>query len=187
MKNKPKFLDVNYETWKIICQDTLFNIDSILKSVKILLDKNIKDNEKILWDHPYIAAGLYTFAIEEYGKFLILSSITEHEGVFRIKYKNEFISHPKKFKKALESIPEDCKLIYKGSFGKGFGSGFDIDEIADSDARFKILYSDFNEKQELQKMPQVNATSLLNSVNQFTILFEKIMMEFHEKYIKSKE
>lgn len=182
MKEKPDFLDVDYDTWKNICQVTLFNIHSILESVKILLEKNIEENKKVLFEHPFVAAGLYTFAIEEYGKFLLLSSIVENNGIFRIKYRDEFRNHLKKFPVVLSKIPEECKLIHRGRFGANFGKNFDVDEIADFESRLAIFYSDFDENQKIQSLPQVDSTSLSNALEKFTEIVEDTLEEFNQKY-----
>ncbi|MGY5149064.1 MAG: hypothetical protein ACW9W3_03290 [Candidatus Nitrosopumilus sp. bin_68KS] len=184
MKEKKEFLDVNYKIWKDMCQATLFNIHSILESVKDLLEKNIEENKDVLSDHPFVAAGLYTFAVEEYGKFLLLHSIEEQKGIFQIKYRDEFRKHWKKFPAALLKIPEECKLIHKGGFGANYGNNFDTDEIADFESRLGIFYSDFDENHEVQKLPQVDAKSLNVALTKFTEIIEDELEEFNKKYQK---
>ena len=184
MKDKPEFLTINFDTWKKICQDTLFNIHSILESVQILLDKHIEENKQMNLEQPFVAAGLYTFAIEEYGKFLILSSITEQNGMFRIKYKDEFREHTKKFKKALENISDECILLNSGGFtNTGFtNTGFDTKVIADFNTRLGIFYSDFDDTQKVQVLPQVNSDLLSNAIIAFMRLVENKLEAFNQKY-----
>ena len=45
---------------------------------------------------PTVSAGLYTFAVEEYGKYLYLKSLEPIDGKYHIDYSNEFTSHKKK-------------------------------------------------------------------------------------------
>lgn len=184
MKNKPKFVEVDYDSWKSISQTTLYNIHYILESVKILLDKNIEENKEFLFNHPYVAAGMYTFAIEEYGKFLLLNSIKEQNGIFQIKYKDEFRNHPKKFQKALENIPEECRLVHSGGYtNTGFTSnGFNTDVIADFETRLGIFYSDFGENKRAQLLPQVDLNSLSKALEQFTKLIKDTLQEFNLKH-----
>lgn len=182
MKKKTTFIDADYKTWKEITHTTLYNCHYILESVKILLDTNIEENQTILYDHPFVAAGLYTFALEEYGKFLLLYSISQENGKYRIMYRDEFRNHTKKFEKALENIPEECKLVHKGSFGKSFGRGFDTDEIADFETRLGTFYSDFDEEQQVQKLPQVDAKSLQNALTKFTEIVEDRLEKFTKQH-----
>ncbi len=188
MKDKPEFLDVDYKIWTEMCQTTLYNCHYILESVKILLDTNIQENKEILYDHPFVAAGLYTYAVEEYGKFLLLNSISEQDGKYNIIYKNEFRWHSEKFKKAFSIIPEECKLVHKGVFDDAIVDSniFDTDEIADFETRLNIFYSDFDENQQIQKLPTVDAKSLQTALTKFTDIVEDELEKFTIHHFQEK-
>ena len=68
MKSKPEIVKINKENWRQIVVDSLFNTLSLARSSKLLLKENMKDNKDVVFEQPHVAAGLYLFAIEEYGK-----------------------------------------------------------------------------------------------------------------------
>jgi len=186
MKNSTEIKILDKETWKGIAVATLYNIQSILDGVRVLLETNIKENKDVLFERPYLAAGLYTFAIEEYGKYLMLESITENDGKCKVNYKN-FLNHTKKFQKALEIIPEECKLIHKGSFSNSFSSSFDVDEIADFEARKSIFYSDLTDNNEVKSLPAVDAESLKISLEKFSEFTQDKLEDFLLKHYQRKK
>lgn len=126
-------------------------------------------NDKDL-THAY---GLYTFAIEEFGKSLYLQEyFKNYDGVqkFRshiFKGKN---SHPMKFKKGLKNLPCSCKNIaiyksapfpsataYTSNFGRGnlkfkFLPNTMISQLSGSkpnfDMRMNSFYVDWNDKKK---------------------------------------
>lgn len=69
-------------------QETLNGIFALLDSVERLLQNG--GNEAI-------AAGLYMYAVEEYGKLLLLKNYRPSSGKVTIGYKNEFRNHKAKF------------------------------------------------------------------------------------------
>src|SRR5437870_13866809 len=54
-----------------------------------------------------ICAGLYTFALEEYGKILHLQSYATND-IIEIKYKHGFRHHPTKFDLVKSKLPAQC-------------------------------------------------------------------------------
>ena len=130
--------------WKKLVANTYFNCHELTTSATILLKQNITENKR--WgtnDPPYVAGGLYTHSVEEYGKvlFLLEKKSSDNENIV-INYK-KFTHHKPKFKRALEKLPDECKIIHTGNFtSSGFtSSGFDTDTIADFEARKGIFYS----------------------------------------------
>ena len=51
-----------------------------------------------------IAAGIYIYALEEFGKLLLLKDCKKVNGRYIIKYRNEFVSHRIKFSKAFDYL-----------------------------------------------------------------------------------
>ncbi len=56
------------------------------------------------------ALGLYTYAIEEYGKALYLKEILSEKKDQYLINAEKFKGHPFKFPKALEKLPKNCKF-----------------------------------------------------------------------------
>lgn len=50
----------------------------------------------------YVAAGIYIYAVEEFGKLLLLKNTNVLNGLRRVVYEKEFLSHTKKFKAAFD-------------------------------------------------------------------------------------
>ena len=179
MKSKPEIVKINKENWRQIVVDSLFNTLSLARSSKLLLKENMKENKDVVFEQPHMAAGLYLFAIEEYGKALILEDYEDSNGKIEVKYRYEFRNHNKKFEKALTNLPKKCKLLYKGSFGRGFGKGFDIDEFASIENRMSIFYSDLNEKGNVNILPQVDAKKLQDCLKEFIEIIEEHLVSFN--------
>jgi len=179
VKSKPGIVKINKEDWRQIVGDTLFNTLSLASSSRLLLKENMKENIDVLFEQPHVAAGLYLFAIEEYGKALILEDYKDSNGKIEVKYRDEFRNHNKKFEKAISVLPEKCKVLYKGSFGRGFGKGFDIDEFASLENRMSIFYSDLNEKGNVNVLPQVDAEKLQDCLNEFIKIVEDHLVSFN--------
>ena len=107
--SKPDIREVDESTWKELQARTLYGIRSILKlSTSLLIDL---PTSIAPYQHTAITAGLYTYAIEEYGKLLILQSYTSSNGRVRINIYDEFKNHDPKFEKVSEVLPKECLLL----------------------------------------------------------------------------
>lgn len=175
MKSKPKMVKISKEIWRQLVVDTLFNTHSLASSSKILLKENLKENRDVKFEDPHVAAGLYLFAIEEYGKALILENYQTSNDEVEIKYSDEFRYHKKKFAKALANLPDECKLLHKGSFGKGF----DIDEFASLEKRISIFYSDIDEGKKVNILPQIDAEELQKCLDKFMEIVQDNLASFN--------
>ena len=96
-----EFLEIADGLRKRMMQKTMEQVFKLLESAEILLDKG----------GEIIGAGLYTYAIEEFGKFLVLKKGRSLNGKVKIKYKNEFRKHPVKFRLAIDYLPRECTEI----------------------------------------------------------------------------
>ena len=87
---KPKEIHLKNEDWNNIKKLTLQRIVSKLESAKELLKVTGLDD---------VSAGLYTYALEEFGKPILLdkSEFIANKTKRKIKYKSEFTSHDIKF------------------------------------------------------------------------------------------
>jgi AbiV family abortive infection protein len=158
-----EFLELTEDLWKKIMQETLNGILTLLDSSRILLINN--GNESI-------CAGIYTYAIEEYGKLLLLKQYIPKDEKVTIKYRDEFRNHKAKFKVAIQNLPEACgnlcriQLTYDYEYMNV--NGFYRDTIADFEARLAIFYSDFdNSGTNVKPVPPVEHDRLKNAIDQF--------------------
>jgi len=153
-----ELLEITEDLWKRSIQETLNGVLKLLESAEKLLDNG--GNETI-------CAGLYTFAVEEYGKILLLKQYTASNGKVKIKYRNEFRYHPKKFEIAAKNLPSECTTLSRGLFDPEIfdPSIFDTKRvIADLEARMAVFYCDFSDSGDsIKPTPQVDK-ELLNKV-----------------------
>ncbi len=170
---------VDEETWTNLRFATYHNIKYLLNATKVLLDFNIEQNKEVLSEHPWVAGGLYTYAIEEYGKLLILNSSQPIEGKVQIDY-GLFTNHSEKFKKAIEHLPSECISISKGLFNsKIFDPKIFNTEgtITTFNARKGIFYTDLDNKNKLKMTPHVDASTLKKAVEKFSEIISTIKLE----------
>ena len=150
---KPEFIIAKKQTWESITSDTLWKIQSLLDATRTLLedieeDEEENENFSIVTSvgDPTVSAGLYTFAVEEYGKYLYLKSIEPINGEYRIDYLDEFLNHRKKFERAISNLPHECTLIHLGEDEdtRFYEPDFHEDIVVDFETRQRIFYSDFD-------------------------------------------
>ena len=148
-----KIIIANKQTLNSIVSDTLRKVESLLDATRTLLNDVEEDevnNEHFsittITGDPTVPAGLYTFAVEEYGKFLYLKSLEPIDGKYHIDYTDEFKNHIKKFERALSNLPDECKLVHLGikEDVEFYEPDFHDDIIADFETRLRIFYSDLD-------------------------------------------
>jgi AbiV family abortive infection protein len=160
-----KILELTEDLWKKTIQEIPKGILRLLESAEKLLDNG--GNEAI-------CAGLYTYAVEEYGKLLLLKQYTPSAGKVKIEYKNGFLSHTKKFSLAIKYLPTECITLKKGAFDpKIFDPNvFDTKQlIADQEARMGVFYCDFlNSGNDIKPIPYVDKTLLKNAIQKLRFI-----------------
>ena len=150
---KPEIIIANKQTLNSIVSDALSKVESLLDATRTLL--NDVEEDEVNNEHlsiittvgdPTVPAGLYTFAVEEYGKFLYLKSLEPIDGKYHIDYTNEFTNHRRKFELALSNLPDECKLVHLGRKEdvEFYEPDLHDDIIADFETRLRIFYSDFD-------------------------------------------
>jgi hypothetical protein len=123
---------------------------------------------------------LYTFALEEFGKLLLLKDSVRvaNNTKRKVIYADEFTNHEKKFETVLNYLQnthhEYCYVLNnEGSFSpKSFTwKSFNLGLIPDLEARMSIFYSDFvydtNQNISIQKPKTVERDMLENAINEF--------------------
>jgi AbiV family abortive infection protein len=163
-----KRLEISEQLWNELKKNTLAGIIRLLEAADILLSSN---------GDVSISAGLYTYAIEEYGKLNLLSECIPENG--KVKIKNQLFygreSHDLKFKAALNKLPDECKYIgvdyWAGYFPKGFWGGWFPDErsvVAGFKSRLAIFYCDLDDsKKTIKPVPLVGKKSLETAIEKF--------------------
>lgn len=125
-----------------------------------------------------ISAALYTFALEEYGKFLLLEKSQIVKGGNRrvINYNSEFANHEKKFEIACDDLQksghEECFLLDdEAEFNpkEFYWKDFNLGLLADMTARLSIIHSDLKpptDDPSVQDLPPVKKNVLMTAINE---------------------
>lgn len=126
----------------------------------------------------HMAAGLYTYAIEELGKILLLTRSNRTNGEVEIEYNDKFTKHKPKFELAFDYLQQNghgrCIILDSGGFDpNGFDwRGFDIGllEISNQES---IFYSDLNNNDEIvqvKEIPPVDRQILRKAINELKVV-----------------
>lgn len=124
--------------------ETLHGIDSMLHTIERHFEMH--RGRVITSSESIVMAGVYTFAIEEYGKLLMLSRLTPMASRVRIPYATGFRNHLEKFNAAIADLPPECTSL-AGAFDPELFDPqiFSTGVITDFEARQAIFYSDIDE------------------------------------------
>ncbi len=161
--------------------------DQMVLHIQNRIITNLEAIKKFLQIPGYedICAGIYTYAVEEYGKILYLKSFClspADSNTIKFPYKMKgkkkgdtgFLNHPRKFKLALRQLPGTVRTLVQeggGFFSSGFlPSGFISEKriIADFEARKAIFFADFTQdRKSIETPPKVDRTSLEKAVDDF--------------------
>jgi hypothetical protein len=159
--------------------------DEMVRTVKDRIIHNLEATKRFLGlnekQYDDICAGIYTYAIEEYGKILFLNSLSPlpspNNNKLKVPYTHlnqGFFDHIHKFELALydKNLPYSCKVLRGGGFTfTGFTkTGFITDTPADFEARKSIFYTDFDGNN--------NYNSILTPLQVDRGLLEKAVDEF---------
>jgi hypothetical protein len=170
--HKPSHIDISEEQWNQMKQHIL---DGILRKIKAVRKIQTIDKD--------IAAGLYVYAVEEFGKLLLFRDAPLLNGMRKITYRDEFVVHEKKIKKAFDYFRNNgfdaCIVLAQGCLeASELESGeFVIDLSANQDARLSIFYSDFVYYENLpviESPPEVEPKMLQRATEQLEIATKKL-------------
>jgi AbiV family abortive infection protein len=159
------------DLWKQLMQETLDSVIRLLDaSNKLLLNGG---NEAI-------CAGLYTYAVEEYGKLLLLKQYVPSNGKVTIDYEKIFRDkrHKNKYRAAIENLKKqapECMILMKGSFDPVFFDPQIFDTtapiIADFKTRMEIFYCDIADSGDgIKQVPPVDKSLLKNAIDKLKII-----------------
>jgi hypothetical protein len=141
--------------------------------------------KNILTIDMYIDAGLYIYAVEEFGKLLFLKNVNELDGMRRVIYEKEFLSHTKKFKAAfdyLQANKYDARLLLSvGDVVPSYVVWSDviIGLLANTGARLSVFYSDFAYDKNLNVIIETSPAVELELLQKASNELERASKEFH--------
>lgn len=107
---------INAEPRDRLQASTLSGIKRVLAAATALHKLATDDRERKSADLLVVAAGLYTYAFEEYGKLLLVSELEDAGGAVAIPYMDMFRSHDQKFKRAARDVPRAFGILQKTRF-----------------------------------------------------------------------
>jgi hypothetical protein len=182
---KPKEIHLENQDWNNIRKLTRQRIISKLESAKELLNVTGLDD---------VSAGLYTYALEEFGKLILLdkSEPIANNTKRKIKYSGEFTSHDREFEAAFDYLQDYSPSSYKCYVLNDEGSNspksftwrsFHIGLLANFKARMSIFYSDLSYKSNdsgeltneiiIDEMPKIKRKYLLEAIDELSTIIHK--------------
>lgn len=160
--------------------------DEMRRFIKERIIQNLEATKRLLElgeDYIDTCVGIYTYAIEEYGKILFLNGLrptAEKNNKLRVRYAHRnhgFRDHEHKFNLALDGkdLPASCKVQLEGGglIPSGFeASGFITETRTrpDMKTRMSIFYADFDENNNynaILKSPEVKRKLFVTAVGDF--------------------
>ena len=172
--NKPSYIDIPEKLWKKMMQHVLDGVFQKLNAVKNMQTIDL-----------YVAAGIYIYAVEEFGKLLLLKNANVLNGIRRVVYEKEFLSHTKKFKAAFDYSQanryDSCLVLSEGDVVPSdvVWSDAIIGLLANTGARLSVFYSDFvydnNQNIIIETPPTIDLDLLQKASNEL----ERASKEFH--------
>ncbi len=92
------------------------------------------------------ASILFSLAVEEFGKAILLRTAYERGGV--VSKIVGFYDHKKKLEAAFTEIPSDLLMLHAGAFQTDTfqTDAFDVDRVANFEARKRAMYVDWDER-----------------------------------------
>jgi AbiV family abortive infection protein len=140
--HKPSAIELSEDVWK---QMMKFIRDGILRKIDAVRHMQTADED--------IAGGLYVYAVEEFGKLLLLRDAPSLNGKRQVKYYGEFVDHKKKINTAFEYFQKNnfhvCMMLAQGCPGQtsdvddGNWDKVIVDRAADTEAKLLVFYADF--------------------------------------------
>jgi hypothetical protein len=165
---KPPQIEIDKEKWIQTKQIIKEGIKKKLDAAKRLVET---DKE--------VSAGLYIYAIEEFGKLLLLDNSNLLDGNGKINYRDEFVNHELKFGKAFDYLQarnyNNCIVLNdEGSYSPQSYSwrSYTIGLIPRTEARLSIFYVDFvytntgTNNIEIMKIPNIDVEILKKGISE---------------------
>ena len=165
MRRKPLRIYLSEDKWN----DAKYSIrEGIIKKLAAA-KQNLTINKEI-------AAGIYIYALEEFGKLLLLKNSKIVGGKYIINYRNEFINHQVKFGKAFDYLQKnnyyECIVLnnlisytWDSSSRKRFL--VDVEELLGIfNIDFSVTKNNNHHKYDIMNIPNVDDINLKDAINQ---------------------
>jgi len=166
-----------FETIKRTVRDNIYGIIEVIK-------KNIQsENETVIPDSRYnpnphiiyICAGLYTYAVEEFGKHKLLESCQVNAGLIDLSpIRKSFFNHDKKFEFARDALPPQCFTLYDSDpddamwnlviNNLAYPAGWVSDTTADFATRLDLFNVGIENNGQVRATPEINFYDLQHAV-----------------------
>jgi hypothetical protein len=161
--------------------------DEMVSVIKDRIIRNLEAIEQFLKVKGYedFCAGLYTYALEEYGKILFLKDSkhnlpTDNTKIkFRYRSKKDkndkkyygFLAHDDKFSRMIDDtkLENRCKVLTRGDFEPNdvVLRDYEVGLIADFEARMALFFADFKDENTILVSPAVDRDVLEENVPKF--------------------
>lgn len=147
--------------------------DELIKNIQDGIVRKLQSSSQLVQFDKEIAAGLYTYALEEFGKLLLVKGSKLPNNLYEIN-NDWFKTHKDKFPKAFDYLQENnhgqCIELTEGDFAFNdfYWRDFMIGLTADFAARLTIFYSDFipnsNNDIDVMEIPDVDRNILQSAI-----------------------
>jgi len=166
-----------FERIKRSVRDNIYGIIEVVKkniqseNERAIPDSRFNPNANII----YICAGLYTYAVEEFGKHKLLESCQVNGGLVDLSpIRKNFFKHDKKFELAREALPPQCFTLYDSEEDDEMWSliinnltypaGWVSDTTADFATRLDIFNVGIENNGQVRATPEINFYDLQHAV-----------------------
>jgi hypothetical protein len=150
--------------------------DELIKNIRDGIIRKLDSARILVHYDKEISAGLYTYAIEEFGKLLLIKESKLKNNQYKIKHEwfHSRKAHEYKFTKAFDSLQESshgqCLALTEGDYSPSdfHWRDFMIGLPAGFETRLSIFYSGFKRKGrndiDIVKIPDVDSDMLTNAI-----------------------
>lgn len=171
--SNPIIKTITEQQWRTLRSETHNTIGTILSGVEALVDKKFDVTGTVV-PETLVGAGLFSHAIEEYGKLLYLQSLVPINGMVQIECGGErrggkFDNHKFKFDLAIQRLPTEHTTIKDGAFDPAVfdSASFDTGITTNWGMRLDIFNTDFDASGNVKKYPSVDVDTLRVAVTEF--------------------
>lgn len=167
MKGKPLRIYISKDKWN----NAKYSIrDGIIKKLYAAKQTLTIDKE--------IAVGIYIYALEEFGKLLLLKNCKKTvDGRYIINYRNEFVNYQVKFGKAFDYLQNNnsYECIVLNNLNSYTWDSYSRKRfLVEAEEILGIFNTNFsvtknnNDKYDIMKIPNVNENKLNDAINELT-------------------
>lgn len=142
---------------------------SLLETIEVLLI-DLGQNPTRQRNVELITTALYTHALEEYGKLVLLSTLEPRNNRVSLDPINrELLDHDVKIQLALEDLPAECGRVIVGIFDPAIFDPniFHTHNTINWDTRLNIFNTDIDSNGNVVNTPVIDLNGLQLAINEF--------------------